>query len=341
MYLAEAVGDYMSSLAKRGQSENTMRSAWQALRLIVPELDTHYNLDWITTDLLEDALASRDLAPASFNRYRSALVGFFNYCLVKGWCSSNPAVGLHGRRVIDKPNLILSLEQMLAMLDGANPVERIALALGMNTGLRASDIVSLKVGDVDLSKLTLKVWIQKTGGYDEKPITRQLADELVRWYSVYGAMTTFDRDAISHGWHLVPSYTHTTLGQLILRPHSPLTHPHRIVQRALKRLDLPTEGEGFHTLRRSAARVLFEKLRADSSKNLTGYDHALMVVKEFLNHKSTDQTQRYLGVNHERQIRDDMLRGKDFLLSAPNTAALVQGINASLGISHDNPDRVF
>jgi integrase len=107
---------------------------------------------------------------------------------------------------------------------------------------------------------------------------------------------------------LVPSYTIDPQGGLHLRPLQKLTHPHRLVQRAIASLDLPTEGEGFHTLRRSSARAFFEQLRQSSNA-----DHALMVVKSFLNHKNVSQTEHYLGISTERVLRDEALRGQSFL----------------------------
>jgi hypothetical protein len=38
-----------------------------------------------------------------------------------------------------------------------------------------------------------------------------------------------------------------------------------------------------------------------------------MIVQDFLNHSSTQQTQRYLGLNQERTIRDALLKDKPFL----------------------------
>lgn len=358
MDLCTARAHYRDWLRNADRSENTVRSAMQALNLVGPNAE----LAVLGPERLELALGG-ELAPASYNRYRQVWISFFDWCVQRGYASGNPAKQLPTRRVIEQPNLILTPDQMLGMLDKANPVERIALALGMNTALRAGDVSALRVGDVDLNSLTLRTKIQKTGGFDEKPITKQLALELGQWLGVYRkrALVAHEMDSFSpwgelqNDWFLIPSYVmgprlepagmlgditveSPRLGVTTLRPASPLTHLHRIVQRALERQGLPTQGEGFHTLRRSAARALFEKLRTEGN-----YDHALLVVKEFLNHKSVEQTQRYLGINHERQIRDDLLRGKDFLVaSAPVcTAGVVDGINQRHGLAYDNPERIY
>lgn len=287
------------------RAHNTVRSARQAIY----RLPLYSTVDEVGEGAIERVLAGLD--PATHNRYRSALSSFFDYCVRWGYCATNPVKFIASRKVVDQPKLILTPQQMLSMLDGANPVERVALAVGMNTGLRAGDITALRVGDVDLATDAIQVKIQKTGGYDEKPITKQLHAELERWLEQYSKKLGCDsQHMFDHSNYLVPSYTINVIvaDGLALWPQRQLTHPHRIVQRGLERIGLPTKGEGFHALRRSSARALFEKLRSEGS-----YDHALMVVKEFLNHRSIDQTQLYLGLNHERAIRDEMLRGKDFL----------------------------
>jgi len=96
---------------------------------------------------------------------------------------------------------------------------------------------------------------------------------------------------------------------IVPRPKQVHTNPWRMVQRPLRKMGYPTLGEGFHTLRRSSARALFEALRSAGE----GRDHALMVVKEFLNHASVTQTEHYLGLNQERAIRDAILKDKPFL----------------------------
>jgi hypothetical protein len=79
------------------------------------------------------------------------------------------------------------------------------------------------------------------------------------------------------------------------RPDVQLTHPARVVQRALKRLGVEIEaGEGFHTLRRSAARAFFDSMAA------AGHDEALRMTSAFLHHSSTQVTEVYLGLRHER-----------------------------------------
>jgi integrase len=232
------------------------------------------------------------------------------------WVDVNPFDGIPAARPDPvKSRLILNASELLALLDHAsNPVERIACALGMNTGLRANDVRHLTVFDASLAGGTIQTEIRKTNKLDVKPITMELARELKSWLDTYADYMGLEhRGELPNDWLLIPSYrlpaTWEKNRNLTLRPLGMHTHPWRLVQRPLGRMGYPTKGEGFHTLRRSSARALFESLRSGGE----GRDHALMIVKEFLNHAHTSQTEHYLGLNQERVIRDTLLKHQPFL----------------------------
>jgi len=211
--------------------------------------------------------------------------------------------------------LYLNAGEMLTLLDlSGNPVERIAMSIGMNTGLRANDIRHLTIFDASLASGTIQTEIRKTRKLDVKPITMELHRELIVWLDLYAGYMGLDgREDLPNDWLLVPSYRQSAPREkprhIHPRPDEVLAHPWRLVQRPLGRLGYPTKGEGFHTLRRSSARALFEALRDRGD----GRDHALMVVKDFLNHASVSQTEHYLGLNNERTIRDALLKDQPFL----------------------------
>ncbi|HEU0239900.1 MAG TPA: tyrosine-type recombinase/integrase, partial [Micromonosporaceae bacterium] len=100
--------------------------------------------------------------PASFNLFRQHLNGFWAYTRDRGWVHTNPMMHVDPLRNPRKINLMLSAEELINLLESADdPRDRAALALGMNTGLRAGDITTLTVGDVDLTSNRLTAWIEK------------------------------------------------------------------------------------------------------------------------------------------------------------------------------------
>ena len=323
--LWEAIEAFLTRIKNEGQSATSVRTNYYALerfkKAVATSREPNPFLHTITAAMADDYCYGpngirRNIKAISFNRYRSVLVCFFDYALLMRWCDVNPMDGI-GRARPDTPEkrLLLSAGEMLALPDlAANPVERVALALGMNTGLRANDIRHLTVFDASLQSGVIQTEIRKTRKLDVKPITLELHAELVRWLDSYADfMGLKSRADIPNEWLLVPSYRNPAPAEqrrhIHPRPTTVMTHPWRLVQRPLAKLGYPTKGEGFHTLRRSSARALFESLRASGE----GRDHALMIVKDFLNHASTSQTEHYLGLNQERAIRDALLKDQPFL----------------------------
>jgi integrase len=202
-------------------------------------------------------------------------------------------------------------------LDGASPRDRVGLALGMNTALRAGDIMALKVGDVNLSNNTLHAFIQKTKRYDDLPISVELRAELLRWFEAYAReMGLKDwMTELPNQWTLVPAAHFQAFnvhqpaggGRNVYKTSGTYSNPETIVHRALERLGHPTRGEGFHTLRRSTARRFFDLAIEEGVRDPIRMPQAL------LGHARRETTEIYLGITVEKEMRDELLRGKSFL----------------------------
>lgn len=197
----------------------------------------------------------------------------------------------------------------------------------MNTALRAGDIATLTVGAVNLGSNTLHAWVEKTDQEEILPITAELHTELVRWLRHYAAAMKVQYADVPNGWTLAPPMQY--LGVNVWRPElggastyctgRHYRHPEQIVQRALARLGHETKGEGFHTLRRSAARALFDLAAAD------GVGDPIRIPQSLLGHKNRSTTEGYLGITHEKRLRDGMMRGKSFLGKAAERQREAQG----------------
>jgi integrase len=329
--LEEASERYLERIKNEGQSATSQYTAFHALgrfrRTVATRREPNPWVHEITPAIMDDYCYGpsgirRDIAAVSFNRYRSVLKVFFEYALTMRWTDVNPMDAINRARPdTPKNRLMLNAGELLTLLDHtSNPVERMACSLGMNTGMRGNDIRNLTIFDASLAGGTIQTEIRKTRKLDVKPITMELHWEMVKWLNTYAEYMGLDSRADLPGeWLLVPSYRNPAPAEkarrVHLRPERVHTNPWRMVQRPLSRMGYPTKGEGFHTLRRSSARALFESLRASGE----GRDHALMVVKEFLNHSSVTQTEHYLGLNQERAIRDTILKDKPFLTALAQT----------------------
>jgi integrase len=324
--LSDAVDRYLERITNEGQAERSIYTARYALtrfRKAVAASNPRNPNPWVhamTDAELDDYFFGpegirKNVGSVSFNRYRSVLKVFFDYAVNMRWTDRSPMEGV-GRARPDTPKsrLYLGASELLSLLDYCgNPVERVACSIGMNTGLRGNDIRHLTLFDASLASGVIQTEIRKTRKLDVKPITMELHWELAKWLNTYAELTGLDSaDDLPPDWLLVPSYRNPApRGESTIKPYPTRVHscPWRMVQRPLLRMGYPTKGEGFHTLRRSSARALFESLRGAGE----GRDHALMVVKEFLNHSSVSQTEHYLGLNQERILRDALLKDKPFL----------------------------
>lgn len=333
--LSEACNRYLDRIKNEGQSDRSVYTALYALKRFRKAVSTPRRPDPYVHEVNERDMDDycygpngirRNIGAVSFNRYRSVLKLFFEYALTMRWTDVNPIdVIPRARPDTPKSRLYLNAGELLTLLDNCtNPIARAACSIGMNTGMRGNDIRHLTIFDASLASGMIQTEIRKTNKMDTKPITMDLRWELTKWLNTYADLMGLDSRADLPGeWLLVPSYYQYPINfgprageiDVIPRPDQAHTCPWRMVQRPLAKMGYPTKGEGFHTLRRSSARALFESLR-DSGE---GRDHALMVVKEFLNHASVAQTEHYLGLNQERVIRDALLKDKPFLSALAKT----------------------
>lgn len=265
------------------------------------------------------------MVPASFNKVLSRVDTFFAFCRRRGWIKGDPLGEVERLPVTRRERLRLSPTELMRLYDAApHPRDRALLALACNTALRAGEIADLRLRDVDLDGGWLHVRITKSHLEDQMPITLELDRELRRYLTFFAGSVAaapgpdaylFPAKAPGR-WRSAteddPEDRITENGLVYvhgdLRPGLPIRKPAEIVQRALRASGFEIgPGEGLHTIRRSLARAYFER----ESEN--GNDVALRATAALLHHSSTQVTEHYLGLNHEKVRRDRSLRGKSFL----------------------------
>ena len=255
----------------------------------------------------------------TFNHYRSRLRSFFAYCRASGWLRLDPLVNVERARSVPQEKTWLTPDQLVQMLEATeDPRDRAFLALAMNTGLRASEVASLRVGHLNLPAGTLSVEITKTSDRDVMPVTADLDREMRVWLTAYTErvgrlepdMHLFPaREAPKFDWEVDEATGERVRfhREMRLRPHARIGHPAGIVKAAGERLGLVMWGQGVHLLRRSMARLYFQMRRDE------GYDGALRETSALLHHTRSSTTELYLGLDPERERRDASLRGRPFL----------------------------
>jgi integrase len=314
-------GRYSPSTWKAHEGQLERMRAW-----LVKDLGSHL----LVTDIDERVMGRyfNRLRPpyksaATYNNYRTYLRMFWTFCKEEGWIDRNPMRHVDPARPQKKVRLRLSASELLKMLDGASPRDRVGLALGMNTALRAQDIMGLTVGSVNLTNNILTAWIEKQDVEVEIPINKELRFELLRWFQHYADVQGVTVEALPNDWTLAPpahfqgfNVNEPALGgAVVYKTHGRYVHPEQIVQRALVRLGHPTKQEGFHTLRRSSLRAVYDQAKRK------GHVDPLRTAQALAGHAHRSTTEDYLGISIEKQILDDLLRGQSFLVEAAEADA--------------------
>jgi integrase len=261
-------------------------------------------------------ITGREMRPGSFNKARANLAGFFAFCRDSGWVKADLMVHIRrDARSENEERLRLDLAQLIRLIECADcPRDRAMLAHAANTALRASEICWPRIKHVDLQTGSLRVWLIKTKESDVMVITRHLEREIRRWLAEYQR----ECGPLQPEWYLFPARLPGFSGGWC--PTKPVRRAHEVVHKALGNAGFAElKGEGFHTIRRSVARLAFDSW-ADR-----GYDSALRMTQALLHHKSIEQTERYIGLTPDKQRRDREMR-TGFIFDVPNNIRSI-GLN--------------
>jgi integrase len=317
--LGAAIGRYLEIRSAK-VSGNTFKNDAVALALLVRTLGDRLPLEAFTRELCDEKFfavggVATKISPTTFAAYLSRMRQFTKNAAAYGWIPGDILGGMQApRRPAPKERQRLTPEELLHLVEVArSPRDRVALAIAINTGLRGSEIASIRIGDVDLEAGYMDVLIEKTGDRDRMPITADLALELYRWIDHYRRHSPTGE--LHDNWYLVPQQNYSphhlaedrTMDYKLI-PNRPLLQPYDVVKRALVDIGLPTTQEGMHTIRRSVGRAYYNLM-----KTRHGHESALVATAALLHHKDIRQTQHYIGVQPERAERDEILRGQPFL----------------------------
>jgi integrase/recombinase XerD len=175
--------------------------------------------------------------------------------------------------------VVLSREEVAALLAAVrNLKHQTALSIAYGAGLRASEVISLKVGDIDSTRMTLRIQ-QGKGGKDRYAMLSPVMLERLRtWWRVARAQGTM----LEGGW-LFPGMN--PVDPMTARQLNRAVHEAALNARIDKRVSM-------HTLRHSFATHLLEQ-KVD-----------IRVIQVLLGHKKLETTSLYTHVATEilRQV---------------------------------------
>lgn len=330
MSLDEAIHAYLIAFERAGASVGSCRAYRYILRTVSARLPRR-QFSSITTQDLSRVLYGPDgitLGKSSrrANTQRAAINGLFGYGYSMGWRRDLLGAPRPVMRVTSPARPLttrLTADQLAALLTHAEyPMTRALVATAMNTALRISDVLKIQLGDLDLATGDLAVVTQKTRLTDVLPVTLDLDAELRRylvWLTAETGVTVRDREMRFRELYLFPGFRHGGFTRTHV-PERPVSYRWANAQLAglYAACGIEVEPrEAWHVIRRSVARIYFDSLRTDVS-----FDHALRQTSALLGHRLAATTELYLGLNAERQARDESLRGKRLIVPSQNVSVL-------------------
>ena len=260
------------------------------------------------------------IGAGGFNAYLSRVRPFIAWMYLNDLVDRDYGKTLRRMRRPQRVRLQLDRAQVRAMLeDAATPRDRALIAVGFFTAMRKSELRTIRLGDLDLDKGTVFFHVWKSDVEDVLPLTPELRSELQRWLAEYERnVRDQHRRGLLPSDYLIPAYLprrfapgmtvvdgrvrhNATFGAF--NPAQPAAKPSMVVKVGLRRLGLPDQNQGMHTLRRSAARQIFDAL-----VETRRYDGALRVVQALLHHGNQETTEQYIGLTTEALTRDEFLR---------------------------------
>jgi integrase/recombinase XerD len=220
-------------------------------------------------------LVDHGISPASLNAAISGLKFFFDVTLDRGQVMAK----MQPVHLPRKLPIILSREEVGRLIAAAgNLKHQTALALAYGTGLRVNEVVSLKVGDIDSQRMTLRV----ERGKGQKDRYAMLSPILLERLRVWWRVARAQGKMLDGGW-LFPG----------LNPIEPLSA--RQLNRAIH---LAAEQAGIEK------RVSMHSLRHAFATHLLEQKVDIRLIQVLLGHKKLETTALYAQVATEilRQI---------------------------------------
>src|SRR5574337_778288 len=321
--LSDAITDYLN-YRRAAYRKNTVHASETSLRQFLAftgNIQTK-SLTPRHAERFQMQLMGAGHKPATVNSRMSQVSAFGNWAVANRLIPTQFTTTTRTIPIPKTPRLRVPARDFQRLLDSAErPDRRIAVALGLFLFVRSSEMQTLRVGNVDLQEGTVAVTVHKTNDWDEMPICAELDAELRRWFIYYAE--DLGRP-LEPGDFLVPGRKHffpwadpNAPGKY--DPHRMMLRPFQHIQPILEaagyKLDMEGKSgrEGMHTLRRSGARALYDALVDGVIGDPTARDDALRQVMTMLHHASVQTTERYIGLERDRQKRDITIKGQSFL----------------------------
>lgn len=333
--LSEVIDQYIVQRRSSGLASNTVRNDARYLKMFLADIGNIQtrNLRPQHVDLFRERRFAQ-WGPGTKNLVSTILMTFFKWCQGRGHIPRSMELMPMTKRHVEemRPRVIIPQDKWGSLLESCKvPYQRITVATGLYLFTRISETQNLRWQDYyEGDKPTIDVFRIKTKTLDTLPVCEEYAEELQRWRFAYAAEVGCQPEP---GWFLIPGKTPRT-GRATqgIKGFSEFDSPRLIptkrsrlatvIQSALEANGYYKPLEGGHTLRRSGATALYNQLSS------VGHDRAIRICQAMLGHKNILTTERYLRLDLDRKVRDDLLSGQP-MFPKRNVAPVIQLSTAS------------
>ena len=149
----QIIGEYLEYLElEKGLSQNTIDAYRRDLSDFAQNLEDIHSINRMNINAYVRTLRERKLAPTSVIRKVASLRGFFKWATSSGILEKNPAATLEQPKTPQRLPKVVSVKEIDEMLhNNLTPLEHVMMELLYSCGLRVSELVNLKLNDIDLS----------------------------------------------------------------------------------------------------------------------------------------------------------------------------------------------
>ena len=272
----EIISQYLEYLElEKGLSQNTI-DAYRRDLYSFAEISDVNALDDVDRNVINSYirfLKEKELAPTSVIRKVASLRGFFKWVYSMNIITKNPASTLEQPKVPKRLPKVVSLKDIEEMLhSGLNPLQAIIMELLYSCGLRVSELVNLKINDIDVNSKYVRCFGK---GSKERiiPIGTQGLEKIKNYLP--------ERNKVIEKYNL-------NTKRLLINEKGRLINRQDVYNFIHKRGQMIHKNISPHTLRHSFATHLLEN----------GAD--LRVVQELLGHSDVSTTQLYTHISKKR-----------------------------------------
>ncbi|MBE7703667.1 MAG: tyrosine recombinase XerD [Cyanobacteria bacterium SIG28] len=270
----EIISQYLEYLEmEKGLSPNTIDAYRRDLYSFAESVNDINSVDRNNINNFIRSLKEKKLAPTSVIRKVASLRGFFKWTTAMNILEKNPASTLEQPKVPQKLPKVISLKEIDEILHSElSPLQSVIIELLYSCGLRVSELVNLKLNDIDLASKYVRCFGK---GSKERiiPVGKKAIEVLKKYLP--------ERDLLVKKYNLnTKRLLINNLGRLINRQDV-----YNLIHQQGKMIN---KNISPHTLRHSFATHLLEN----------GAD--LRVVQELLGHSDVSTTQLYTHISKKR-----------------------------------------